>query len=60
MALGEGRARLLAERAHDAIVALVAEQHHAIEGEEGRAAFLLEAGGDLGAAVRCEVGEGTA
>ena len=60
MALRERRARFLAQRAHHPVVAVVAEQHHAVERAKRRAAFLLEGGGHVAAAVGREVREGAA
>src|SRR5258705_10492969 len=60
MSLGERRARLLAERAHHPVVAIVAKQYHADQRRKRRAANFAKGGGYLGAALRTEVGEGAA
>src|SRR5258706_5841044 len=59
VSLGEGRARLLAERSHHPVVAVVAKQHHADQRRKRRTAGFTKGGGYLGAARRAEVGEGT-
>ena len=56
MPLRERRARFLAQRAHHPVVEVGAEQHHAVERDERRAAFLLEGDGHL-AAVGGEAAE---
>src|SRR5229473_4784800 len=60
VSLRERRARLLAERSHHAVVAVVAKQHHADQCRERRAAGFTKGGGYLVAALRAEVGEGAA
>src|ERR1700704_1960542 len=52
------RPRFLAERTHHPIVAVIAKQHHADQCGERRAAGFTKRGGDLGAALRLEIGEG--
>src|SRR6266849_470686 len=58
VSLGKRRARLLAERSHHAVVAIVAKQHHADQCRERRTADFTKGGGYLGAALRAEIGEG--
>lgn len=54
----EWRARFLAQRARHAVVAVSAEERHAVEREKRHTAFLLEDGGPIAAAVGRRVGEG--